>query len=66
LNKAGSGAFSGIIAGINWVVSDASNGGFIGKSVASMSLGGGKVQSLNDAIAAAVKTGIPFVVAGAS
>ena len=64
LNAQGSGAFSAVIAGINWVAANVTAEGRVGKAVASMSLGGGKTQALNDAIAAAVTAGIPFIVAG--
>lgn len=64
MNAKGSGEFSSIIAGINWVVGNATNELFGIKSVASMSLGGGKTQAINDAVSAAVRSGIPFIVAG--
>lgn len=63
LNASGSGATSGIIAGINWLVSDAQGKSRIGRAVANMSLGGSYSASLNNAVAAAVSSGIPFIVA---
>jgi len=54
----GSGSYSGVIAGIQWVVRTATK-----PAVANMSLGGGKSTSVNSAVAAAVDAGIPFVVA---
>lgn len=63
LGASGSGATSGIIAGIQWVVSDAQSKGRIGRAVANMSLGGSYSASLNNAVASAVSSGIPFVVA---
>jgi len=62
LNAQGSGSFEGIIAGINWAVNDHKSRG-TGRSVANMSLGGGKSQALNDAVAAAVRAGVLVVVA---
>lgn len=50
----GSGAFSGVLAGIDWVVR---NAGVRGRpSVISMSLGGGVSNAVNSAIRAAVRT----------
>ena len=63
LDASGSGATSGIIAGINWLVSDAQGKGRIGRAVANMSLGGSYSASLNNAVASAVSSGIPFTVA---
>lgn len=54
----GSGSTSGVISGIEWV---ANNAQF--PAVANMSLGGSKLQSINDAVAKAIKKGIVFVVA---
>ncbi|KAJ3381183.1 hypothetical protein HDU92_005551 [Lobulomyces angularis] len=59
LGANGSGSYSGVIAGINWVAQQAT----AGKSVASMSLGGGKSQAVDDAVNAAVAKNIPFAVA---
>ena len=63
LDASGSGATSSIIAGINWVVSDAQSKGRIGHAIANMSLGGSYSASLNNAVASAVSSGIPFTVA---
>ncbi|KAI5803600.1 uncleaved alkaline protease [Peziza echinospora] len=63
LSSAGSGSNSGIIAGLQWVVSDCQSKGRIGKAVANMSLGGSYTAALNNAVAAAVSAGIPFAVA---
>jgi len=57
----GSGTNSGVISGINWVVS--SKNTRQKPSVANMSLGGGKSTALNNAVAAAITKGVPFVVA---
>jgi uncharacterized protein (TIGR03437 family) len=54
----GSGTNSGVIAGVNWVASNA-----IKPAVANMSLGGGVSQALDDAVTAAVNAGVVFCVA---
>ncbi|KAF3931278.1 Oryzin [Dactylella cylindrospora] len=59
LNAQGSGTNSGVIAGMNWVAQNARPN----YSVASMSLGGSKSQTLNDAAQAIVSAGITLVVA---
>jgi subtilisin family serine protease len=58
LNKFGSGTFSGIIAGIDWVVAHRN-----GPAVINMSLGGGKTQAVNDAVENAIKARVTVVVA---
>jgi serine protease len=58
LNCSGSGTNSGVIAGVNWVASNA-----IKPAVANMSLGGGASQALDDAVTAAVNAGVTFCVA---
>jgi subtilisin family serine protease len=63
LDTQGSGSYAGVIAGINWAVNDAVEKGYIGKSAASMSLGGGRSNAVNDAVAAGVRAGLPFTVA---
>ncbi|TGZ76599.1 hypothetical protein EX30DRAFT_375359 [Ascodesmis nigricans] len=63
LGADGSGTNSGVISGIQWAASDASSKGKSNKSVANMSLGGGKSTALNSAVASAVSTGLTFVVA---
>jgi subtilisin family serine protease len=57
LNRRGSGSWSGVIAGIDWV---AARGGI---EVANLSLGGGFSQAVNDAVAGAVDVGVTMVVA---
>jgi len=59
LGSDGSGSYSGVIAGINYVAEKATKG----KSVANMSLGGPTNKGLNDAVDAAVDAGVAFVVA---
>ena len=54
----GSGSTSGVIAGVDWVTRNA-----VKPAVANMSLGGSKWQALNDAVAAAVTSGVSFAVA---
>ncbi len=54
----GSGTWSGVIAGMDWVAADAS-----GPSVANMSLGGGASSSINDAVARMYNAGVPVIVA---
>jgi len=62
LGDNGSGSTTSVIAGIQWAVTDARAKG-IKKCVANMSLGGGKSDALNGAVAAAVKAGLTMVVA---
>lgn len=58
LDRRGSGSYSGVIAGIEHVGSNGANG-----DVANMSLGGGKSQAVNDAVAAAAANGVKFALA---
>lgn len=58
LNCSGSGTWSGVIAGIDWVIDTASK-----PAVANMSLGGGKSDAVNSAVASAVGAGVTMVVA---
>ena len=58
LGCSGSGSFSGVIAGINWVVANHS-----GPAVANMSLSGGAYSSVNDAVENAIAAGVVFAVA---
>jgi subtilisin family serine protease len=58
LDCEGSGSYAAIIAGIDWVAANAD-----GPAVANMSLGGSFSQALNDAIAAAVDSGVTFAIA---
>ena len=58
----GAGSFSGIIDGLRWVKQDvAAHGGW--PAVASLSLGGDRSVSLDDAVQEVVSAGIPVVVA---
>ena len=64
LGPTGSGSFEGVIAGIGWSADEAAKKPK-GKSVANMSLGGGKSQAVNDAVDAAFNAGLPmFLAAG--
>ncbi len=58
LNAQGSGSYSGVIAGINYVAGAARSG-----DVANMSLGGPVSQALDDAVVAAAAKGIRFALA---
>jgi subtilisin family serine protease len=58
LDCAGSGSYSGVIAGIDWVTFN-----HAGPSVANMSLGGGRSQALNDAVTASIGEGVTYAVA---
>jgi subtilisin family serine protease len=58
LDCSGSGAYSGVIAGIDWVA-----GSTLRPAVANMSLGGGASSSVNAAVAGAVSKGVVMVVA---
>ena len=60
LSCSGSGSISGVIAGINWAISDHASGT---PAVANMSLGGAYSASLNSAVANATADGIVFAVA---
>lgn len=54
----GSGTFSGVIAGMEWVADNAD-----GPSVANMSLGGGSSESVDDAVEYMYEAGVPVIVA---
>jgi subtilisin family serine protease len=60
LNCAGSGTTSGVIAGINWVTSNHTDG----KAVANMSLGGGVSTSLDTAVRNSITHGVVYAIAG--
>jgi subtilisin family serine protease len=61
LSSTGSGTIAGVVQGINFVAEEAKKSGR--KSVANMSLGGGKSDAVNEAVTAAVASGVTFVVA---
>jgi subtilisin family serine protease len=54
----GSGSFSGVIAGMDWVAENAA-----GPSVANMSLGGGSSDSIDEAVEKMFDAGVPVIVA---
>ena len=58
LNCSGSGSTSGVIAGVDWVTNNRQL-----PAVANMSLGGGKSDALDQAVAKAIASGVTFVVA---
>ena len=58
LDANGSGTTEGVVEGIDWVTQNHS-----GPSVANMSLGGGKDQALDDAVAASIASGVTYGVA---
>ena len=58
LNRRGSGAYSDVIAGVDWVGGHGAQG-----DVANMSLGGPVSTALDDAVIAAAKTGVKFALA---
>ncbi|KAF9586654.1 hypothetical protein BGW38_000028 [Lunasporangiospora selenospora] len=59
LDAQGQGAFSGIIAGMDWVAQRARGT----RAVVNMSLGGGASRAVNDAVSRMVNAGIPVIVA---
>ena len=58
LDCRGSGTWSGVIAGVDWVAGTGKR-----PAVANMSLGGGKSNAVNSAVAGAVSKGVTMVVA---
>lgn len=58
LDSRGSGSYSGVIAGVDFVAANGSN-----NDVANMSLGGGFSQAVNDAVESAAATGVKFALA---
>lgn len=58
LNRRGSGSYSGVIAGVDHVAANGSNG-----DAANMSLGGPVSQALDDAVKNAASTGVKFSLA---
>jgi len=59
LDCTGSGSTSGVIDGVNWVAKNR-----VKPAVANMSLGGGASTALDNAVKAAIDSGVTFVVAG--
>jgi subtilisin family serine protease len=58
LDCSGSGTWSGVIAGIDWVTANHRT-----PAVANMSLGGSYTQAVNDAVAASIASGVVYAVA---
>ncbi len=58
LDCSGSGSWSGVIAGIDYVTYN-----HVGPSVANMSLGGGYVQAVNDAVTNSINEGVTYAIA---
>jgi subtilisin family serine protease len=58
LDCSGSGSFSQVIAGVDWVTQHA-----IKPAVANMSLGGGVFQALDDAVTASIASGVVYAIA---
>lgn len=56
LDRYGSGTLAGVIAGVTWAAKDSATRDCPKGVVLNMSLGGGRDQSLNDAVAAAGKS----------
>ncbi|KAI1911198.1 Secreted subtilisin-like serine protease sub5 [Ophidiomyces ophidiicola] len=63
LSASGSGSNSGVIAGIDWSVNHARQANMISKSVMNLSLGGGRSDATNMAVANAFKAGMHVAVA---
>jgi len=61
LGCSGSGSWSGVIAGINWVTAAASN--TAGPDVANMSLGGGANKAVDDAVMESANKGVFYALA---
>jgi hypothetical protein len=58
LDADGNGSWSDIISGLQFAVSDSATRSCPNGVVVNMSLGGGKTQSVDDAVAAAVNAGL--------
>jgi len=63
LDASGSGAWSDIVDAIQYTVNDSKTRNCTKGVIVNMSLGGGKTQAVNDAVAAAVNAGLFFAVA---
>jgi subtilisin family serine protease len=62
LDCAGSGSWSGVIAGIDWVTQQKSANRSV-PMVANMSLGGGFISSVNDAVTKSISAGVTYAIA---
>jgi subtilisin family serine protease len=63
LGCSGSGSFSGVILGLNWVVTDMAAQPVGTRGVVNMSIGGGAYSPVDVAVASVVAAGIPVVIA---
>lgn len=63
LGSGGSGPWSGVIKGIEWSVEHAKRHRAIGKAVLNLSLGGGYIKAVNDAVDKTVRAGVFVAVA---
>jgi len=63
LSAGGSGSWTGVIDGINWVTKHHQGRGRDARSVANMSLGGGKTPTVDTAVEQSVAAGVNHVVA---
>lgn len=63
LNSGGSGSWTGVISGIDFVTKDHQSRGRDARSVANMSLGGGKTPTVDQAVENSVAAGVNHVVA---
>jgi subtilisin family serine protease len=61
LDCGGSGTWSGVVAGMDWVAADAQS--TTSPAVANMSLGGGSSSTVDDAVARLYNAGVPVIVA---
>ncbi|QRV89205.1 proteinase R [Ceratobasidium sp. AG-Ba] len=61
LSDAGSGSYSDVIAGINWVTTQARSSGH--PSVANMSLGGGASSAVDQAVSNSITSGVHYAIA---
>jgi len=63
LSASGSGSWDGVIAGINYVTKRHTDSGKGTRSVANMSLGGGTMQTVDDAVTESVNAGVNHAIA---
>ena len=58
LSCSGSGSWSGVVAGVDWVTAN-----HVKPAVANMSLGGGAMQSVDDAVTNSINAGVTYAIA---
>jgi len=61
LGRTGGGTWAGVIAGVNWCANEHRQAG--GCGIGSMSLGGGRENTVNAAVEAAIQSGFPIAIA---